>query len=171
MLGKDAFNFVGDGDRPIAAAWLLLVLGIIAMAIVADNFAAVGADTDRLERQAERFQRKSKTLVSDHRKPEPEKSAVVVRRQGDAFPWDSVLTELELAVDSHVALLGLNTEVAARRTMLTGEARNIDDVLAFAARLRESPLVREAFLVSHEVRRDGPVPVVAFSVQVLWSVE
>jgi hypothetical protein len=171
MLGKDAFNFVAGGDRPIALAWLLLALGIIAMALVADNFAAVGSDTDRLERQADRFQRKSKVVVADNRKSEAEKSVVVVRHPGDAFPWDSVLTEMELAVDNRVALLGLNTEVAARRTMLTGEARNIDDVLAFAARLRESPLVREAFLVSHEVHRNGPVPVVAFSVQVLWSVE
>jgi hypothetical protein len=172
MPGKQDFNFVADGERPMAIAWVLLVLGAIAMAIVADGFAAASADNEQLLRQAERLQRTSKVSVSaDRRKSGEKKSAVATRHDNATFPWDVVLTEVELAFDSRVALLSLDTEAPARRTRLTGEARTIDDALAFAGRLRESPLVREALLVSHEARKDGPVPVIVFTLQIDWSAQ
>jgi hypothetical protein len=172
MFGKDAFNFVVEGERPGALAWLLLAIGVIALGIVADGYAAASADNEQLVRQSERLQRRAKTVaVAERRSAGAQKSAVATRQDKAPFPWDSVLTEVELVADRNVALLSMNTDSSARRTRLTAEARTINDALAFASRLRESPLVREALLASHEARKDGPVPVIAFTLQVDWRVE
>lgn len=172
MSGKRDFNFVVEGERPGALAWALLAIGAIALAVVADGFAAASSDNEQLLRQSERLQRRTKTVIVAQRRSDREQKSVVVTRQDKApFPWDGALTEVEMAVDRKVALLSMNTDASARRTRLTAESRTIDDALALASRLRESPLVREALLVSHEARRDGPVPVIAFSLQVDWRPE
>lgn len=172
MRGIQDFNFVAEGERPIAVAWLLLVLGAIALAVVADGYAAADAEGGQLRRQAERLERKTRLVGTEgRRKAGEQKSVLVARRGSPSFPWDSVLGELELAAGERIAVLNLNTEALARRTRLTAEARGIDDALALLGRLRESPLVREAFLVSHEAKRDAPVAVVAFTLQIDWSVD
>jgi hypothetical protein len=172
MLGKDAFNFVVEGERPGALAWGLLAIGAIALIVVADGFAAASSDNEQLGRQAERLQRRVKSVVvAERRSDREQKSAVATRQEKAPFPWDGAMTEVELVVDRNVALLSMTTDSSTRRTRLTAEARTIDDALALASRLRESPLVREALLVSHEARKDGPVPVIAFTLQVDWRPE
>jgi hypothetical protein len=172
MAGKRDVNFVVDGERPGALAWLLLAIGAVALGVVADGFAGASADNEQLVRQAERQQRRAKTVaVAERRGAGAQKSAVATRREQAPFPWDSVLTEVELGADRSIALLSMNTEAPARRTRLTAEARNIDDALAFATRLRESPLVAEALLVSHQARKDGPVAVISFTLQIAWRPE
>lgn len=172
MWGKRDLNFVVEGERPGALAWALLAIGAIALGIVADGFAEANAENEQLLRQSERLQRRTKTVVVAERRSErKEKSAVATRQDQAPFPWDSALTEVELAVDRNVALLSMNTDAAARRTRLTAEARTIDDALALASRLRESPLVRDALLASHEAHREGPVPVIAFTLQIDWRPE
>ncbi|MBI4996104.1 MAG: hypothetical protein HZA64_12335 [Rhodocyclales bacterium] len=172
MSGKREVNFVVEGERPGALAWSLLAIGAIALGVVADGFATASTDNEQLVRQSERLQRRAKTVaVAERRSAGAQKSAVATRRDPAPFPWDSVLTEVELVADRSVALLSMSTDAAARRTRLTAEARNIADALAFAGRLRESPLVGDALLVSHEARKEGPVAVIAFTLQIAWRSE
>lgn len=67
-----------------------------------------------------------------------------------------------------VALLNLNHEGGSRRLRLQAEARNIDDALAFAERLRKSGRFSEVVLGSHERRKSTGMDVLGFTLQASW---
>jgi hypothetical protein len=172
MIGSRRWNLLVDHERPGLAAWVLLVVGAIAIAVSMDGYTAATAENEQLLRQVERFKRKEKATVSvQARRTNEQKSVVAVRLETKAFPWDMVLREIELATDDRVALLSLETNAGTRKTRVGAEARNIDDALAFVSRLRESPLVREAFLLSHEAKKGTPVEVIGFTMEINWSTE
>ena len=171
MTGARDLDFVPDGERPPAPVWALLVAGAIALAVAADHYTEAGEQGERLQRQSERLQRQDGDGTAIRDKGNAKKSAVATRQEQREFPWHIVLTELEMAADSRIALLSLNTEAKSARSQLNAEARSIDDALAFVSRLHESPLVRASYLVAHEAKTSGSEPIVAFSIQVDWSVE
>jgi hypothetical protein len=168
MAGGQDFNFVVESDLPHPWSWMLLVVGAIALAMVADGYATVSEDKANLLRQSDRLDRRTKVLKSGKQTADRKKSVVVARQDMADFPWDGLLIELELAVGDRVGVLSLDTEATARRTWLTAEARDIDDALSLLGRLRQSPLVREAHLVAHEKKRDASVPVITFTLQIDW---
>lgn len=190
MAARRDFNFLVEGERPSLAAWLLLLAGIAVLAVAADDYEHVVADNEQLGHQVERLKRKAKVVAptgvgrrgadkcrpSDARssdaRPDCAENAKSPAGMGvpsaAAFPWDIVLREIEFAADARIAMLGVETDAPQRRTRIAAEVRNIDDALAFAARLRESPMVREAFLLSHEAKKGTPVPVLAVTLQVDW---
>ena len=172
MIGKRDCNLLVDHDRPGLPAWILLVAGAIAVAVAIDGYTSATDESEQLARQVERYSRKEKaTLSTQARRAKEQKSVVAERHETRAFPWDLVLRETEIATDDRVALLSLETNAGLRKTRVNAEARSIDDALAFVSRLRESPLVREAFLLSHETKKGTPVEVVGFSMEVNWSTE
>jgi hypothetical protein len=169
MAGLADFNFVADGERRPVLAWALLVAGALALAVAADDFAAAASDNDRLAGQAEHLKRKAKSTSAAVAAAPGQKSALAERREAPRPPWDSLLSEIELAADARVALLSLDTDAAARRTRIVAEAKTIDDALAFAARLRDSPLIDDVLLLGHEGKKGQAVPVVGFTLQLDWS--
>lgn len=136
--------------------------------MAADQYSALNDERETLARQTGRLERK---LVPPavKRTPATQKSALAGRQEIAAFPWETVLRELELAVDSRVALLNLDTDTTTRRTRLDAEARNIDDALGFAERLREIPLARRVLLLAHETRKAPAGAVIGFSLQIDWD--
>lgn len=171
MLRTDAFNFAADRDRLPALAWGLLVAGALAFAFAADGFADANGKNERLAGQVERLKRKAKSMaaIASAGSSAAPKARMAARSESPRPPWDSLLREIELAADARVALLSLDTDAAAGRTRIVGEAKNIDDVLGFADRLRGSPLVDGVILLGHESRKGHAIPVVGFTLQLDWS--
>lgn len=190
MAARRDFNFLVEGERPSLAAWFVLLAGIALLAVAADDYDRLAGDAEQLGRQAERLKRKAKVVAptpvgrrgtdqcrpSDGRpvdaRPDCAENAKSPAGAGVpsavAFPWDIVLREIEFAADSRIAMLSVETDAPLRQTRIAAEVRNIDDALAFADRLRDSPMVREAFLLSHEAKKGTPVPVLGVTLQVSW---
>lgn len=85
------------------------------------------------------------------------------------LPWDALLHELEVQVDPAVALLSIEAQGQARSLRLSGEAKNMADVVVFVTRLRQSASVSAATLSSHEEKMAGPVKVLRFNLDVTWK--
>jgi hypothetical protein len=83
-------------------------------------------------------------------------------------PWHELLGELESAADGPIALLGVDADARSRNLRLAGEAKSIDEVLAFVERLRASHRLDDVYLLSHEPRTIGAATVIAFTVSALW---
>jgi hypothetical protein len=164
------FNFAVAGTGHPVFAWLLLLAGGVASAMMADKYIDADHENESLVRQAGRLERKAKPPVAS-RTSVAQKSALAGRREVAPFPWDTALREIELAVDSRVALLNLDTEAVARRTRIDAEARNIDDALGFADRLRASPVVTRVLLLAHETKKAPVGAVIGFTLQIDWDIE
>lgn len=172
MSSRRIFNFAASEAPSAPLAWLALVAGALLLAVAADRYAGAATETESLVRQEERLKRKAGAEAPEKvRQAASEKSAPAGRREAAVFPWDILLREVELAADSRVAFLALDTDAAQRRSRIGAEARSIEDALAFAGRLGESPLASRVLLLSHEMKKNHAVPVVGFSLQVDWNLE
>lgn len=155
-------------------AWLVLLGGALLFVLAVQGYTDADEEHGRLVRQADKLQRRARLTAPVARIADAsaqEKSALATRRYTSPFPWGSVLRGLELGIDRSVALASMDTDITQRRTRIVAEARNIDDALAFATRLRKNPIVRQVLLLSHEAKKDPAGPVVGFSLQVDWSGE
>ncbi len=173
MTLRRTFDFAVAEKSTPPFSWLALIGGALLFAMAADRYLAAADEHERLVRQEERLKRKVGAAVPFAMLPvSAEKSAPAGRRDiSSPFPWDEMLREVELAADSRVAFLGLDTDAPQRRSRISAEARNIDDALAFTARLADSPLAGKVLLLSHETKKNRTVPVIDFALQVDWSVE
>lgn len=85
-----------------------------------------------------------------------------------ALPWDGLFGDIEAALTTDIALLGVQPDPKGRNVILQGEARNLNALLTFLARLDASPGLRDAHLTQHEVRGKDPNHPMAFTVQAAW---
>lgn len=86
-----------------------------------------------------------------------------------ALPWDGLFRDVESAVTPDVALLAAQPDPKNRRVVLAGEARDLNALLTFIARLEAAQGLKDAHLTQHEVRVNEPRRPIAFQVQVSWQ--
>ena len=162
-------DFVAPPPRP-ALSWLCLLVGAGCLALAADRYAVAEDNLMQAEQQLIRTQRQYRELLADATSTRGDKAS---RGQGmqreqmllnDAArpDWKNTLVAVEAALDKDIALLALNQEDGGRRLRLQAEARNIDDALAFADRLRASGKFSEVMLGSHERHQSTGMDVLGF---------
>lgn len=91
---------------------------------------------------------------------------VIIERMN--VPWDALFRELEAAADESVALLAIQPDPASRQVRIAGEARRLDAVLGYVARLEARDALANVFLLGHEMREAPPRPV-AFTLSAQWT--
>ena len=154
---------------------LLLLVGAVAAALALAHQYRTARDTTQLEERvadARRLARRAmppldarvsrgRALAEEIR----DANAVIERMN---VPWDALFHELEATEDEGVALLAIQPDAATRQVRISGEARKLDAVLGYVARLEARQGLRNVYLVGHEVR-DTPRRPVAFSVSAEWK--
>ena len=68
-------------------------------------------------------------------------------------PWPELLEQIEALADLPVAILDLGADAQGRTLRLAGEAKNLDEVLAFVEKLRQGRRLDEVYLQGHEARK------------------
>lgn len=155
---------------------LLFVVGVMAMGVVAVDYLDAHEELQRVEAQQVRLLRR----VRHDAIPRQRENSPVAMAQTDAqsaerivlqlnLPWDALLHELENLADPGIALLSIESQGQTRMLRLTGEAKTMDDVVAYVTRLRESPKIVAATLSGHEEKQAGAVAVIRFSLDVDWN--
>lgn len=161
------FNFATQRTGYPLLAWLLLLIGAIANVMIADRYAMAEEEHDLLAHRIMRLERQLEPASAGQAR-DAKKSALAERRQTPELPWEEALATLETATDRDIALLALESDAAARSMRLTGEARDIDGVLAFAERLRAAPIARRVLLATHDIRQTPGGAVTGFVLQIEW---
>lgn len=155
-------------------AWLVLALGAVGLALALGEYLGAQAQW-QLARDAREAhmgqapQRGAAARRAPGAQPSPEGNRAAVRaRQALDQPWGRWLAELEARAEAPVALLTLEAPGRAAPLRLIAEAREMNHAVAYVESLRGSPLVASATLASHERREADGVPVVRFTVEVVW---
>lgn len=158
--------------RPSLAGLALLLLG-------AATLSMVSLELEDLDQQAATAEARLKGLLRRGPPAARPAGAAGTPRDvaGDAAgevlarlgaPWPELLQQLEALADLPVAVLDLDAEARGRTLRLAGEARTLEDMLAFVESLRQSRSLDEVHLQAHEVRKVGAAEVFAFTVQATW---
>jgi hypothetical protein len=172
MVQALQIDFVRRRRLASPLGWLLLLVGLIGLGGVVLDYTQAQDELLAVQARSQRQARIDKPAPA--RRPaapmNPESSNAAVHASAALTqPWDGLLRELESLNEPRVALLSLDAKAEARTLRVTGEANAMADVVAYIKRLRPSPLTRSAALVTHEIRRDGQVDVIRFSLDVIWK--
>lgn len=165
-------DFAAKPRRPTRVAGLALLLaGAAALSVVSLEIEDLEQQTTVAEARLKSLTRRGAALAAKSAAG-PGKDAAGAAA-GEVLtrlrtPWPDLLEQLEGLADLPVVVLDLDAEAHGRSLRLAGEAKTMEDMLAFVEKLRQSRRFDEVYLEKHEPRRLGAVEVLAFTVQAAW---
>lgn len=138
--------------------WWVLALALLAAALLLADYQAVGSRFD--ETEAGLAQARTRAAA---------RTAPVAAEEGAiaTAEWEAMFAALEAAGDDTVTLLSLRR--APGQLQLSGEARDHDAAVDYAARLNASAAFAGVDLTQTEVVHDHPYEPVRFSVLAHWG--
>jgi hypothetical protein len=150
---------------------LVLLLGVVAVLIVADL--AVEANRAKTESEASlsRTDRKRPPVVrgGDTKRTAEEMKIADAIAQRLTLPWADLFDALEASSNNTVALLALEPDLPKRVLRITAEAKNKADMLAYVNRLNEDRRLLNVHLMDHQLQAQTPGEPVRFSIQASWA--
>jgi hypothetical protein len=168
-----AINWVARPRRITAVGALLALAGLLCAAFMAMDF--LDADSEQtalLERQGRATQGDSPKKRSYVEAEPLARDAALTAAQIDAqlqLPWNEFLQAIESSRLASVALLGVEAQGSTRVLHLVGEAKEIEDVLAYVKKLRASPALHDVYLAGQEEKLVGGVKVIRFTLDATWG--
>lgn len=84
-------------------------------------------------------------------------------------PWDGLFDAIEGADAQGLGLLALTPNARDRTLQLVGEARTMDELLAYVERMAMQSGLRQVHLQSYSVAARDGVPVVSFTLAATWQ--
>ena len=162
---------------PRRAVWLgtaLLLVGAIVLGMVANYERALAdqiilADA-RLAILSKGSQAKPVQPVNAEAQQQEIRRANEILQQL-ATPWRALFNTVEDSNQKEIALLAIQPDAGKRVLRLAGEAKNFDALLAYIARLEQSPMLSQVYLSSHELRVQDPQKPVRFALVANWAVQ
>jgi hypothetical protein len=169
-------DFTAPGPRPGPISWLLLALGLIALATAglawqAADSTAQEARTRLAGRQAAPKPAQSPKSVRNNTDP-----AAQARQREDsnarralALPWTRLLTVLQDTRPDDIAFLSLDADGRRGDFQLTADAKSYRAMLDYYRTMQAEPAFKAVSLVRHELREIDGVQGVNFSLRGEWS--
>lgn len=169
-------DFANDRRPAGAGRWLFLLLGIVALAAV--------ISWDRLYWQpllvAGELRLHSLQKAADARRPAALKiddkqlaaewnRAIVVAGELN-LPWEKLFATFEAEAERPVALLSLEPDVVKRELVLTAEAKNFEEMLAYYRMLQRQENLSAVVLHTHQINQQDREKPVRFRITAKWAV-
>jgi hypothetical protein len=155
--------------------WALLLAAVAAVLTLAEQHAAI-------EQEHAAVQARHHSLSQALRAAEPRRGGAVPDAQLLAdlrranmiidqltIPWEPLFSAVEAADGRGLGLLSMAPTARDRTLRLSGEARNLAELLAYVERVADQPALSQVHLLGHNsVQREG-ANVVAFTLAATWA--
>jgi len=86
-----------------------------------------------------------------------------------SLPWDAVFGAVEQAFDEQAILLRVEPDPERRQVRLSAEAKDTSAMLAYLRKVRETVVLSDAYLLSHQVNQQDPQHPVRFEIEAHWA--
>lgn len=168
-------DFLHPHRRSAFWGWLLLALGLAALAVAAgwrflELEPRVQAGEAQLLSLQQRFSAREPVavLLSDTQLAADWTQADSVAQQL-ATPWSALFSLLEGGAGQHVALLSLESDGARRELLISGEARDYPALLDYFRYLQQQEVLSAVALQTHQVNRQDKDMPVRFRITAHWE--
>ena len=173
-----------DFRRPAASrgrwiGWGALVAAVLGVVVVSDVYSDVTQTHDVARSRHEAIEARAQV---DSRSRDTNRSAAAsdeqtlsdIRRANAvierlAVPWDDLFEAIERADARELGLLALSPNARDRTIQLAGEARTMDELLAYMDRMAKQARLRQVHLMSYSVTAREGVTVVSFTLAATWQ--
>jgi hypothetical protein len=79
-------------------------------------------------------------------------------------PWNKVLSEIEHANQTDIALLSIQPSIKKQTLLLSGEAKNLPAVLSYIKQLEAQPMLEEVYLQKHSTNEANVSKPIMFTI-------
>lgn len=158
--------------------WLLLIVAAAVLVPVSEAYTDAGA---------ERAAAQQKLELAEHRDQQRKRHSGKTGGAADAVdfahaqranavidqltvPWAELFDTLEAADARGVAVLSLAPNARDHTLRLAGEARGLDELLAYVARLASRPALSQVHLLGYSTVVKEGVPLISFTLAASWKV-
>lgn len=162
------------GDTARFVAWALLLGAVLLCGWVFDRQQELQFRREDLQARQERLQhRLSSGRAGAATAPLDAAAQRRIQRANTvidqlAVPWSDLFSAVESVALRGVAITGLVPNAQEQTLRLSGEAKDLKDVLVYVDRLAEQPMLQQVHLVGYEtVQRDG-LALISFSLSAVW---
>lgn len=169
-----ALDFVDTRPPHAPIGWMLLLMGALTAAAVLYEYSALKAAlATREDRIAVLEKNRSRTQQSARAVPPDAAQQSEIRRANNVIdelnlPWAALFEAVESASNGAIALLSIQPDAQKQSVRITGEAKTLDDVLAYIERLQEDTQLTNASLLSHEIRQQDAEKPIRFTLTANW---
>lgn len=179
-----ALDFAQPARNGRVLGTILAGLGAVALLWVVAQIGDAGTERDRQATRLDDTRRLARRTMpslavetkatSNAVDPDARGLATEIRAANDVLdqlgmPWDVLFGEIESAITPDVALTQILPDPRGRRVVVTGEARHLNGMLTFLARLDAAPSLAETHLRQHAWRSDDPHRPMSFTLESRWT--
>lgn len=168
------FDFVARRRRPGWLGWLALLLGCAAAAWSFDRFQSLETDVDTLReanRRAARAAEQAQVLARLDQDDAGLRARLEVAHKLSAQmarDWQPLFADLE-ARGTDIALLSVEPDAARGVVRLTGEAKDLNALFAYAGSFGDAQATSAPRIEVFELKQRDGVQIIAFSLRLKWS--
>ena len=84
------------------------------------------------------------------------------------LPWESLFDSIEHAATEDIALVSLQPNVSSRALRISGEAKNMSELLDFVEALEREPIFENVHLLNYKIKQDNPHRPIIFLLTEVW---
>lgn len=84
------------------------------------------------------------------------------------LPWEALFDSIESAATEQIALLSLQPNVSNRTLRISGEAKNMTELLTFVEALEREAVFENAHLLNYKIKHDNPHRPIIFLLTAAW---
>lgn len=154
--------------------WLALVAAVIGVVAVSESYSEAALATEQAQRRHALLEARLPEVSPRPGAAAPDAQTLADIGRANAVidrltvPWDALFDAIEGADAGQLGLLSLAPNASDRSLRLAGEARTMDDLLAYVERLAAQATMGQVHLQGYRnTQRDG-VPVVSFTLAATW---
>ena len=166
-------DFLRASHRTLWIGMLLLIVGALALGLVANHERSLAGQIELADARLENLTRGSQTKPVQPADAEAQQQEILNANdilQQLALPWRELFNVVETSNEKEIALLSIQPDADKRGLRLAGEAKNFEALLAYIARLEQSPMLSQVYLTSHELRLQDAQKPVRFALVANWAV-
>ncbi len=171
------FDFVRAAPAP-RWRWALLAVAAVLLVPVSNAYQEAAAQREQAQLRVDVAERQAKQRP---RRPGRADEAADAQDAASAqranavidqltVPWDELFQTLEGADARGVAVLSLAPNARDRTLRLAGEARQMNELLAYVSRLAERPALTQVHLLGYRTVVKEGTPLISFTLAASWKV-
>ncbi len=84
------------------------------------------------------------------------------------LPWETLFDSIESAATEQIALLSLQPNVSSRTLRISGEAKNMAELLDFVEALEREHVFENVHLLNYKIKQDNPHRPIIFLLTAAW---
>jgi Tfp pilus assembly protein PilN len=171
-----SLEYAGPKSRRSTVGGIVILFASLALAAyLAHGYTGLAGSLERLQARQDRIKHRQATATPTNQSTAPippalrsevEESNRVTRQLG--LPWNDLFSAIESTPREHVDILSIQPDAEQASVTISAEAKEASDIAPFVYALGESDVLKEAHLVSHQVKTQDPQKPISFTITATW---